>query len=132
MRVLRPSRRRPRRGDVFALAMAENYLLGRVVSVTAKPGWSMSGANLIYVFRTKFSQLPDVPAGSALSPATELLVPPMMTNNLPWTRGYFQTIGSVPLTAEDVLPQHCFRSSTGKYFDEAANELAGAAEPCGD
>jgi hypothetical protein len=62
-----------------------------------------------------------------------LLVSPIMTNRLPWTRGYFETLANVPLEVGDVLPRHCFLSaSRGRYFDDAGNELAGAIEPVGD
>ncbi len=50
-----------------------------------------------------------------------------------WSRGYFEILANVPLTADDVLVQHCFRSaSRGRYFDEHGNELPGLAEPIGD
>jgi hypothetical protein len=56
----------------------------------------------------------------------------MMTNTLPWSKGYFETVAHLPLSAEDVLPRHCFRSSSGKYFDEICNELPREEQPCGD
>jgi hypothetical protein len=61
-----------------------------------------------------------------------LLVPPMMTNNLPWSRGYFQTLVNLPIEAGEALSRHCFRSSAGRYYDELTNELPGAIEPVGE
>jgi hypothetical protein len=55
-----------------------------------------------------------------------------MTNTLPWSKGYFQTLENRPLGASDVLRSHCFRSSGGKYYDESCVELPGPKEPCGD
>lgn len=55
-----------------------------------------------------------------------------MTNTLPWSRGYFETLENRPLETGEVLREHCFRSSKGKYYDEHSNELSGPVEPCGD
>ncbi len=56
----------------------------------------------------------------------------MMTNKLPWSRGYFRTIENMPLAEGEVLPRHCFRAKFRKDFAEAAIELPGDIEPCGD
>jgi hypothetical protein len=52
-----------------------------------------------------------------------------MTNQLPWTEGYFETIENLPL---DVVDQHCFPLWDGCHFDEALNELPGPVEQVGD
>ena len=71
------------------------------------------------------------PDRAHLSPSA-LLVPPMMTNRLPWSRGYFQTVAQWPLKPGDTLAQHCFLSPLrGRYFDETYNELPGPVEPVG-
>jgi hypothetical protein len=62
----------------------------------------------------------------------ELLLPPLATNRLPWSRGYFETVESRPLKASDVLPVHCFRSFTGRYFDESGNPIDIPVEPVGE
>ncbi len=57
----------------------------------------------------------------------------MMTNKLPWSKGYFQTVDHWPLEPGDLLRQHCFLSGArARYFDEAGNELPGPVEPVGD
>ncbi|HEY0494333.1 MAG TPA: hypothetical protein VGD48_01240, partial [Kutzneria sp.] len=48
------------------------------------------------------------------------------------SRGYFQTISNAPFNAGEVLKRHCFRSFAGKYYNEFAEELPEAIEPCGD
>lgn len=130
LEVLKPSRSKPRLGDVFALRLGDEFRFGRVISTDAMAGWSMPGAILIYVFRTPSSGLtmPD----EDVTRADNLLIAPLMTNRIPWSRGYFQTIGNRPLAPADLLAQHCFRSSNGRYFDESAQELPGPVEPCGD
>jgi hypothetical protein len=63
----------------------------------------------------------------------ELLVAPIVTNRLPWSKGYFETIDSRLLDSTDVLPVNCFLStSRGLYFDEGGNRLPGPVEPVGD
>ena len=133
LRVLKPSRKKLHAGDVFTMQLPdEDFLFGRVVSTEAK--WALAAsanAILIYVYRHR-SRVAEVPVGSAMRPS-ELLVPPIMINRLPWSRGYFQTLSRVPLESEDVLPQHCFHSaSRGRYYDEHGNELWGPTQPVGD
>ena len=130
LRVIAPSRRKPLPGDVFVLQLPdESFIPGRVIAVDVVAA-GFPGAILIYIFRSR-EQQPDVPPVESLR-ATELLVPPILTNRLPWSRGYFQTLANLPLVEGEVLSQHCFRSSQGRYFDETATELPVPVEPCGD
>jgi hypothetical protein len=132
LRVLKPSRKVPRAGDVFVMQLPDDrYLCGRVMSTNAMAGESMPGAILIYVYRQRFNSK-TLPERSQLS-RDQLLVSPMMTNRLPWSKGYFETVAHWPLEHMDALPQHCFLSAArGRYFDEKGNELAGPVEPVGD
>lgn len=130
LEVLKPSRSKQRAGDVFALRLGGEFRFGRVISTEAMAGWSMPGAILIYIFRAPSAVLVS-PEAELLRP-DQLLIAPLMTNRLPWSRGYFQTIGHRALASGDVLAQHCFRSSNGRYFDESAQEIPGPVEPCGD
>lgn len=127
---LKATRKPPQPGDVFGLRISDRYMFGRLVTDQAFAGWSMPGAILIYIFRTSAEHL-TAPDRSELATAN-LLVPPMMTNRLPWTHGYFQTLASPPFSEGEVLPVHCFRSFNGVYYDEWAKELPGPVEPCGD
>ena len=128
--VLKPSRAAPQRGDVFVLRLRRGpYLFGRVISAEAKAGPSMPGAILVYVFDTR-SDTAEIPDRAALS-ASRLLIAPVMINKLPWSRGYFQTIGHLEIAAGEELPQHCFRSGSGRYYDENCVELVAPTEPCG-
>ena len=127
------SRRKPRPGDVFVMHLPnDRYLFGRVITTDAVSGMGDDpGAILIYVYRNQFDskQLPD---RAHLRP-DRLLVSPMMTNRLPWSRGYFETIAHLPLEEDDVLAQHCFLDPIwGNYYDEKGNELPGPMELVGD
>jgi hypothetical protein len=64
--------------------------------------------------------------------ASNLLVSPVMINRLPWSRGYFDTIGHLDLQDGEVLPQHCFRRSNGDYFDADGRQMSRPVEPVGD
>lgn len=111
------------------------HLFGRVVLAavpyTRAP---MPGANLIYIYAVQ-SLLPRADFRELL--ASGLLVPPVWTDRLPWTKGYFQHINNRPLNGFDLLP-HCFRrapvepDSAIKYVDEAGRELRARTEPCGE
>ena len=131
LRVLKPSRKKIRPGDVFAMELPDGtYLFGRVINASVIAG-DFSGAILIYIYR-KRSRSKQPPPPSDLTP-DELLVSPIMTNRLPWSRGYFETVEYRPLEPGEVLLQHCFLSPVwGTYFDEQGNELPGPVEPVGD
>lgn len=135
IQVLKPSRKAPQPGDVFAVGLPDDtFIYGRVISTTAK--WTRASgagpANLIYLFRER-SNSKQCPDRSELRP-DRLLVPPIMTNRLPWSRGYFETLVHVPLERDDVLSQHCFRFPMARirYFDDFGNELPSAVEPVGE
>ena len=135
LRIQRPSRKPPKSGDVFRLQLPDSsYRFGRVIRTDAR--WTRAvGAGpaiLIDDYRAA-SESPDIPAREQLRP-DQLLISPVMTNKLPWTRGYFDTMENIPLDDDDVLPQHCFSDAavTGRYFDEMGNTLPGPVEPVGD
>lgn len=81
---------------------------------------------LVYLYR---AWSPDKHAIPELR-RDRLLLPPIGTNQVPWTRGYFEVVASPPLAADDVLPQHCFRDGS-QFRDERGMLLAGAVEPIG-
>lgn len=129
LKILQPSRRRLRPGDLFVLQPDDRFCYGRVIRTDAFAGPSMSDANLIYLYRPR-AETSTAPERSALSPH-DLLVPPAMINRLPWSRGYFQTIAHWPLEEDEVLEQHCFRDGRGRHLDEFRTVLPGPVEPVG-
>jgi hypothetical protein len=131
-RVLKPSKRKPVPGDIFAMQLPDSsYLMGRVISTTARIYSGGGNLVMLYVFKTRFNRK-EVPNRSALR-TENLLLPPKLTNYLGWVRGYFETIASFPLEEGEVLPTHCFYDPLyRKYFDESNNELPGPIEPVGD
>lgn len=134
LQVIRPSRKKPQAGDLFRLRPLGAELHGRVIATDAVIG-PMRDVILIYVYEGS-TAIGTAPSLADLRPP-RLLTPPIMTNRLPWSRGYFETIENLEMTAEDRLAQHCFcRASIGTepsaYFDEYSNRLPHRVEPLGE
>lgn len=137
LRVLKRSNKAPQRGDVFAMQLPSGeFLFGRVIVANAHRGHApMPGANLIYVYDQRSGSLP--PDLAQLLPG-RLLVPPLWTNRLPWTKGYFQTVRNQPLGEFDVLRQHCFQEpalspgAVRPFVDQTGRRLSNRVEPCGE
>ena len=87
-------------------------------------------AILIYVYDV-VRPTPASPSTLELTPS-DLLLPPLLTNRLPWSRGYFETIDHSELEDSDVLPAHSFRDSRGRFLDENSRELPGPVDPVGE
>jgi len=125
--VLKKSRRRLKEGDIFVMLPPDGlYLFGRVIDMDARV-FTDIGWNLIYIYRARSEEktnIPDLLRG-------QLLLRPLITNRLAWSRGYFEHVEHRPLAALDRLPHHCFRNSYGRYFDERGNQLPGPIEPVG-
>lgn len=125
---LKKTRAQPEAGDIFLMLPPDGlFLYGRVIATDAKIG-PMSDCILIYLYRSRSEQkemIPPLLRG-------QLLVPPMMTNKLPWSKGYFETIDRKELGPMDRLQQHCFVDSRGWYFDEYDKRLPGPTEPVGE
>lgn len=125
--VLKRTRRSPEVGDIFVMQPPDGqFLYGRVISTDALGPMGV-GCVLIYVYRARSSRKTDVPNLFR----GQLLVPPMMTNKLPWTKGYFEFVENRPLAPMDRLSQHSFVDTRGWYFDEDGNRLSGPVEPVG-
>lgn len=128
---LRPSRRKLKPGDVFvAQPRGHPYLIGRVIRTDA----SLFGDdNLLLYFYDAWTANPS--ALPMLDPR-KLLIPPVVTNRLGWSRGYFEHIEERPLAPGETLPAHSFASHIHTdgphYVDEFGNTLAGPVEPVGD
>jgi len=126
--VLKKSRLGPNKGDIFVMLPPDKlFLYGCVISTEARVG-PMKECVLIYVYSVRSSVKLPIPE---LSPH-KLLMAPILTNKLPWRRGYFETLLHKELAESDQLGQHCFRSLfNGKYYDEFGNKLDGLIEPVG-
>jgi hypothetical protein len=125
---LRPSRKKLHPGDIFVMRLrGAGYVYGKVIRNDAVMQ-SVPRVLLVYVYDVIQEQSLPIPSLTL----KKLLLPPTLINRLPWSRGYFETVGHSELCEEDVLPQHCFRTPFGKiqYFDEYYRELKECCEPC--
>jgi hypothetical protein len=135
LRVLRPSRSRLEPGDIFVLLpSSDRYLHGRVIFANTPRGLGpVPAANLVYIYaHESASEEPEIEELTH----DRLLIPPVWTNRVGWSRGYFVTIMKKPLGRGDVLPRHCWTEVTGlpprrRFVDEYRTELVGPVEPCG-
>ena len=129
-------KKRPVPGDMFAFTPFEDrYLVGRVVIANAAPECApMPGANLIYLYGIQFTDRP--PELTKLT-VFNLLVPPIWTNNLGWTKGYFETFSNAPIQSSDLLPKPCFyhvplrQGAPGWYVNQIGERVDRRSEPCG-
>ncbi|MFG0285197.1 MAG: Imm26 family immunity protein [Phycisphaerales bacterium JB039] len=117
MIVLKPSRRKPKSGDLFVCNMrGERWIAGRVIHNRCKMMSGTGNEFLLYFYRMQVSD--PVMLRPPFKP--DLLIPPIITNALGWRIGLFETLGNYPLQPEEVLGKHYFSSIwvDPKYCDE--------------
>ncbi len=85
-RWLKALQESPERGDIFVVQLPdESYLFGRVILAGMSQGSApMPGANLIYIYAHRAST-PTIDERNLLP--GRLLIPPVWTNDLGWTKG---------------------------------------------
>lgn len=135
LEVISPYRKKLLPGDLFAMKFDEDfYMHGRIINTEAF--WTPSGrdaglANLIYIYDRIATHLEDYDVAE-LDPS-RLLVSPIMTNRLGWSRGYFFVVTNLPLKPEELLAKHVFRKKANRdwYFDDAGNEVEAWDGPIG-
>lgn len=131
IRILKPSRKSVEVGDVFVVQMPDDrYTFGRVID-TGLEAAGFPNSILIYFYkhRSTTKEMPD----RTLLGSDQLLRGPIFINRLPWSRGYFETIGNLPLEEGDRLAPECFWDVvTQKYLDLHGNEIRKPVEPYGE
>lgn len=106
--IIQPSRHRPKVGDIFVLNMCgKRWIVGRVIRTDAHGFGSMTKDNLLYFYRMEIQDPGHIE--TPISP--DLLISPVMTNNLGWVRGYYLHVRNSPLLPEEILRQHVFESN---------------------
>jgi hypothetical protein len=132
LQLIKRSRHVPAAGDLFAMQLPTGkHLFGRVVLADPPRGAApMPSSNLLYIYSWRSDT--KEPDHQQLTP-DKLLLPPIWTNRLGWTKGVFQAIENQPIRARDLLAQHCFRDAfKGIYVDETGRKLPFRVEPCGE
>ena len=123
---LKSSRIKTKPGDIFVFRpKGHDYYFGRTISVDAQIG-GFKDCVLIYLYNAHSKEKDKIPELNK----NNLLVPPIATNYLPWSRGYFETVGHKTLSKDDLLQPNCFYSKIhNAYYDENGNKLDKAYEP---
>ena len=123
---LKSSRIKTKPGDIFVFRpKGHDYYFGRTISVDAQIR-AFKDCVLIYLYNVHSKDKSIIPDLNK----TNLLVPPIITNYLPWSRGYFETVGNKTLSKDDILQPNCFYSKIfNAYYDEYGNKLDKAYEP---
>lgn len=131
LHVLKRSRGSISRGDIFVMQLCSgDFLFGRVIDADIpRERAPMPAVHLIYIYRDQFAT--QEPKLESLRPE-RLLIPPVFTNRLGWTKGYFETVATQPIASADLLRQHCFRTWNGRFLDLDGTQLASPTDPCGD
>jgi hypothetical protein len=132
LKRMKGQRREHKPGDLFVLQLAsdDSFRFGRIVKMgqTTREA-RFPGEVLVYVYAPAFTMM--VPDLDVLT-SDKLLMPPFFTMRWMWHKGYFRTVGHEPLTAADLLAQHCFYSGHhDDYVDENDRQLDKRYEPCG-
>lgn len=105
----------PALGDVFAFRLEcedEVYRFGRVVSTQAALG-PMKHLIVIYVFDGISHDIATLPSLNVKN----LLLPPLIVNAMPWSKGYFQTVANKEFDEDEKLSAHIFVDSRNWFFD---------------
>jgi hypothetical protein len=131
LRIIKRGKSPPKEGDIFAMQLpSDRYIFGRVV--LAEPPRQRApgpGVYLIYIYKAESGS--KQPSFALLSTA-HLLLAPIWTNRLGWTKGYFHTVANISIQKEMLLLTHCFRRHDGSYLDEQGRQLSQPSDPCGE
>jgi len=103
------------------------YGFGRIIDTETKIG-NFPKVILVYIYNSFSSDKNQIPELKK----EDLLIPPLGTNQKPWTEGIFEKIKESELKDDDILKNHCFRDFRGKLFDEKGNEIQEEFEPIGE
>lgn len=128
---MKGTRRRPESGDVFCMHLPSGEFLFGIVRLANPPRENapMPCAYLIYIY--DWRSLAPTPDYFKLLPES-LLIPPLWTNQMPWTKGYFQHIENRPIPIGAVPRHSCFRVSTGKFVNENGARIERPDSLCGE
>jgi hypothetical protein len=128
--IRRATRGAQEAGTVLIMQLPnEMYLFGRVIIADAqRPVGPTPMANLLYIYAAQSAI--KQPPYSQMTPQG-LLIPPVWTNRMGWSKGYFENVDHQALGGDDLLLQHCFKHPYWGPVDERGNKLRNVREPYG-
>ena len=118
LKVIKRKRPKLAEGDVFLLSPVENvYFYGKVIKVGIKTNNQdgfIEGKNTVFIYKCKTREL----TLDDYSPNyDDLLIMPAIVDISYWNKGYFYTVGNVPLTDEEKsLDYGFYRSMVRDFF----------------
>lgn len=101
---MKKTRKKPKTGDVFVVQPIEGvYYYGKVIISKYRSEYEMyNGMPLVYIY-DEFSTKIKMPQS-----LEKILIAPLITNYGPWTQGYFQTIGNIPVLEKELDSNYGF------------------------
>lgn len=104
--TMKKSMKKPQEGDIFVLQPQKMvFYFGKVIQTDLKTIDSfIKGMTLIYIY--EYSRHDKVLLKNLEE--ENLLIAPMIVNNQPWSRGYFETIGNVPVSEKEKKLEFAF------------------------
>lgn len=114
-------RRNPRAGDAFVYHPGNaNFFWGRLL----KTPFSIFGTkgHLILLYDVGTTDSDQVPWDAMAS--AELLVPPIVINGTPWSKGYFRSVEGRPLGPEDARHPIFFVNQSRECVDSDGDPIA--------
>ena len=112
--AMKKSSKKPQEGDVFVLQpVIGKFYFGKVVQTNLKSIDSfINGMTLIYIYKC-CSIEKQIPLGLETE---ELLIAPIIVNNQPWLKGYFETIGNKPVLENEKTVDFAFWDTLKKEY----------------
>lgn len=104
--TIKKSLKYPQEGDIFVLQPQKDvFYFGKVIKTNLESSDSfIKGMSLIYVYA--YSSHDKVIPKSLEE--EELLIAPMIVNNQPWVKGYFETVDNVPVSENEKKVEFAF------------------------
>jgi hypothetical protein len=123
--VMKASRKKPKVGDIFVVQpLHEIYYYGHVVDTNIQNPTNLfiNGMCLIFMYKYKSNE-PILPSAMDLE-GSGLLFAPTVINYKGWTKGYYLTVGNIPIEQMERKYDYGFWSSTArKYYSTTGEEL---------
>lgn len=118
--AMKKTRKAPTEGDIFVLQPLSNiFYFGKVIqtNLVSKDSF-INGMTLIYIY-DNCSQNKEIPENLENS---IFLVPPIIVNNQPWQRGYFETICNTAVLEKEKKINYGFWDVLKKEFVDVSGK----------
>ena len=121
---MKKSSKAPQEGDVFVLQpISDIFYYGKVIRTNLKSVDSfINGMTLIYIY--KYCSInKGIPLGLENE---EFLIAPIIVNNQPWQKGYFETVGNVGISEKDKVADFAFWDVLKEEYVDINGQVIGS------